>query len=457
MTESAPLPENQSSKTWRVGTLVYTSGGLACLFMWLLGGDFAWNLKERAVIPVAQLMLRNLEASDFMVGLLIGSLPAALGMIIGPIVSVKSDRHRGRMGRRIPYLLIPTPFIVLGMAGLGFTPMLTDLLHEALGPESPGRSFLGIGIFIIFWFVFEVFTVVANVIFGALINDVVPTQLVGRFFGLFRAVGLLAGIVFNYSIMGHAESHYLEIFIGIGLIYGICFAIMCCRVKEGDYPPVEQKERQANPLKPVLVYFRECYSNGFYRWLFLAATCGMLANAPVNSFSVFYAKSLEMGMDTYGKGIALTYVFSLVLAYPLGSLADRLHPLRLGLWTTCLYGVVMLWAGMVVDDARTFMIFFVAHGVLSGTYMTVCASLGQRLYPKLRFAQFASAWGLMFALGYIVITPTMGLVLDAIGHQYHITFFVSGGIALLGVAAFTVTYRRFLQLGGHENYVAPET
>ena len=443
-------------KTWHVGTLVYTSGGLAILFLWLLGGDFAWNMKERSVTPVAQLMLRNLDASDFIVGLLIGSLPAALGMILGPIVSVKSDRHRGRWGRRIPFLLVTIPFIVLAMAGLGFTPMLADALHAALGPDSPGHPFVGIGIFVVFWFVFEVFTVVANVIFGALINDVVPHALIGRFFGIFRAVGLIAGILFNYTAMGHAESHYLEIFLGAGLLYGLCFALMCFRVKEGEYPPVKEREKPGSPLKPVRAYFRECYSNPYYRWLFVAATFGMLANAPVNSFSVFYAKSLGMDMDAYGKCIALTYGFSLVLSYPLGALADRLHPLRLGLWITLLYSVAMIWGGLVADNAKSFMVFFVAHGVISGSYMTATASLGQRLYPRMKFAQFASAWGLMFGLGYIVTTPLMGLFLDLVGHQYRYTFLAAGLVAALGVAAFAITYRRFLQLGGPTNYAAPE-
>jgi MFS family permease len=447
-------PDRQ--KTWRVGTLVYTSGGLAALFFWLLGGDFAWNLKERAVSPVAQLMLRSLDASDLVVGLLIGSLPAALGMIIGPIVSVKSDQHRGRWGRRIPFLLITAPFIVLSMMALGFTPMLADELDAALGADSPGRAVLGIGIFVVFWFIFEVFSVVANVIFGALINDVVPDALIGRFFGLFRAVGLIAGIVFNYMLMGHAESHYLEIFIGVGLIYGLGFVIMCLRVKEGEYPPPPVKQHSEDLLKPTKVYFRECYSNPYYRWLFLAATFGMLANAPVNTFSVFYAKSLGMEMSLYGKCVALTYVFSIFLTYPLGALADRLHPLRLGFLFTVIYCVAMIAAGFTANNAEAFMVFFVAHGVLSGSYMTATASLGQRLYPKLKFAQFASAWGLMFGVGYILTTPLMGLFLDWAGHQYQYTFFASGLLAALGVIAFVVAYKYFLRLGGHHSYVPPE-
>ena len=44
-----------SPKTWKAGTLVYTSAGLAMLFFWLLWGDFTWAMKDRAVGPSATL------------------------------------------------------------------------------------------------------------------------------------------------------------------------------------------------------------------------------------------------------------------------------------------------------------------------------------------------------------------------------------------------------------------
>ena len=46
----------------------------------------------------------------------------------------------------------------------------------------------------------------ANAVFGALINDVVPRELIGRFFGIFRAVSLATGVLFNSKIIGHAEN-----------------------------------------------------------------------------------------------------------------------------------------------------------------------------------------------------------------------------------------------------------
>src|SRR5438552_1218167 len=87
-------------KTWAVGTLTYDRRAIARLFTWLLAGDFAWNMKERAINPIAQIMLRRAGAADWIVGLLVGSIPSAIGLVLSPVASVKSDRCRSRLGRR---------------------------------------------------------------------------------------------------------------------------------------------------------------------------------------------------------------------------------------------------------------------------------------------------------------------------------------------------------------------
>ena len=61
--------ETAAPRIWRVGTLTYTAGGIAALFCWLLWGDFAWSLKERAAASVATLMIKSFEVSDFVYGL----------------------------------------------------------------------------------------------------------------------------------------------------------------------------------------------------------------------------------------------------------------------------------------------------------------------------------------------------------------------------------------------------
>lgn len=455
--ESATAPSPKAQKIWRAGTLVYSLGALACLFFWLLWGDFSWQLKERAVLPVAQLMLRSMSASDFIVGVLIGSFPAAIGMILGPIMSVRSDRHRGRWGRRIPFLIISTPIAALSMALLGMAPFLGKALHEVLGASSPGLIAANLIVFSIIWAVFEIASIVANSVFGGLINDTVPQEVMGRFFGLFRIVSLVAGILFNYWIMGHAESHYFEIMLIIGLVYGGGFVLMCLRVKEGDYPPPETVAEGVHPVREIKTYVRECYGHAYYLWLFGGYSLAMLASSPVNSFSVFYAKSVGMSMDTYGKCLALTYTISLIISYPLGALADRFHPLRLGIVTTLVYAVVMLVGGLVAGSADLFAVAFVSHGVLAGAFFTTTASLGQRLFPRAKFAQFASAMGITTGVGYLVLPPLLGAALDLSGHQYHLTFQFAGVLGLAGVACLWIAHGKFMKLGGPKNYVAPES
>lgn len=463
----APLLRNQSDadastsgaseKTWQVGTLTYTASGLTVLFFWLLWGDFAWSLKERAVPAVVQLLLKKFEASDLTAGLLIGSLPQAMAMIFSPIISYKSDNHRGKWGRRIPFLLIPTPVIVLSMVGLALSPQMGSELHRYLGVSSPGLNTSVLVVFGVFWALFEFATIAANSVFGGLINDVVPHSLMGRFYGLFRALSLMAGMLFNFWLLGQAEKIYKWIFIGIGAVYLLGFTLMCLKVREGEYPvKADEIPARDEPLSVIVKkYLQECFGHSYYFWVYAVVALSWMAFIPVNLFSVFFAKSISMDMGTYGKCIALTYLISLGLSYFLGALADRFHPLCMGLITLALYSVVALWAGIFVRDVATFAIALVGHGVVSGSWMTVTASLGQTLLPKAKFAQFFSAMGIVSSVGTMAVGPLVGWVLDLSHHQYRYTYFVGCGLSVCALCAGLVLYRRFNALGGVRNYLAP--
>src|SRR5436190_9154045 len=158
-------------------------------------------MKERSVGAVVQLLLKKHGATDFINGLLIGSLPAAVTMLFGPIISYRSDRHRGPWGRRIPYLIITTPFAALSMVGLAFSPAMGRALHAALGTDRPSEHGMVLIFFGLFWTIFEFATIAANAVFGGLINDVVPRPFLGRFYGLFRALSLIAGMIFNFWLL----------------------------------------------------------------------------------------------------------------------------------------------------------------------------------------------------------------------------------------------------------------
>ena len=413
-------------------------------------------MRDRSVPSVMQLLFQKFGASNFVSSLLIATLPYGLILLIGPIVSYRSDRYRSRWGRRIPFLAIHIPFVVLSMVAVAFSPVIGQGLHQLLGQSSPGLSTCTLIIIALGWGVFELATVVANAVFYGLINDVVPSSLLGRFYGVFRAISLIASILFNYFIFGKAEEHFPLVFIGIGLVYGLSFTMMCLKVKEGEYaPPPIPKAGGGNFFVAARTYFHECFSKPYYLWVFVSIALPWIAFIGVNHFSVYFAKSLAMDMGFYGKCLALTYGCSLVLSYPLGMLADKFHPLRTSLVVISLYALVTAAGAIFSTNPQSFAVFFVLHGVLSGAWFTSSASLPLRMFPKENFSQFYSALNMFIGLGIMTAGPIVGQLIDLTKKFYQLTFIASSTLAFLAIFIGLIVHAKFMKLGGPKDYVPP--
>ena len=443
-------------RTWRNGTLVYTAGGLAVLFLWLMWGDFAYSMKDRATGTVAALMLKKFDVSDFLFGIIMISFPNFTNIFLCPIVSYRSDRHRGRFGRRIPYLLLTTPFIVIGLAGLGFTPLLARLIRQAVGAEHISYNLTALLVFCFFWIILDFGTTLAGAIFNALATDVVPTEFLGRFFAMFRAVSLGCAFLFNYFVMGYAETHALVIFLGLAALYGIGLFSICLKVKEGEYPPPEAETSGPPTVKSaVKTYFRECVSLPYYRWVIMASVVSGFSVVPFNIYGIFYAKSLNMDMDFYGKVSSLICLVSFVLSFFLGWFSDRFHPIRTGMVSMALQTVILFIGGRIATTESVFAWLFLVQGISIMSYNTLMASYAPRLFPREYFAQFKSAMMLINALASVIGAPLVGKFLDLTGNHYPHLFTIGGVIGLCGLGCFVMVYRGYQRYGGDSGYIAP--
>ena len=446
-----------SKRTWSAGTLSYTVGGIVVLFALLLWGDFAWSMKERATFPVAALMIKSFGVSDLTYSLLMVSAPYFTNIFLMPIVSYRSDRYRGKGGRRIPYLLTFTPFVVAGLFGLAFTPMLAGVLQNSIGVESISYRFCGLIVFTIFWMMLDLGTTMTNAIFMALVNDVVPGALLGRFLGAFRAVSLGTAIVFNYFLMGSAESRSLAIFAGLGVLYGVGMFVMCWKVKEGGYPPpVDVPEEHKRGIGVVKTYFVECFSHPIYIWTIAAFTLCGVSVLGINIYGVFYAKSIDMSMALFGKCQALISFVSVFLSFACGSLSDRFHPIRTGMASIALCMAIMLVGGFVAVTVPVFAAILVLNTIAIMSFNTFTLSLGPRLFPKALYAQFNSAMQMVFALVTMVLAPATGIFLDYMGNDYRHVFFIGSGFAAAGLVSLIFVLHYFKKLGGDENYQPPQ-
>ncbi len=453
-----PIDPNRPRR-WSVGTLTYTTAGLIFVIAALLVGDIGISVRDRASGSGFSLLLRQFKASNIAFSFLMTFLPQGIAMVVAPTISFKSDRFRSRWGRRIPFLLLAAAVGTVGTVGIAFSPRIAVELNTVLGPHSPGTTWCGLTVFGIFWVLFQFSLVCAQATSNGLINDVIPRPVLGRFFGLWRGVSLVCGMVFNFLILGHVEAQFQLIFLVIGLIYGGGLALMCLTVREGSYPPVIDAVddfRAGGFIASVRIYFRDCFSKPYYRWVFAALALGTLTAMPVNTFSVLYAKSLNVNMGVYGKYLASNHFCGFLLAFPIGILVDRFHTLRVSMVTIGLYGLTMLLAGIFIRGPQSLLWAVFFQALISGTYITASLPLAQVLLPRLKFAQFYSASLVLTSVATMVMGLALGYALDYTGSNYRLTYFAGFGLAMLTLAVMAVVHQKFMARGGPKGYVAPD-
>jgi len=256
-----------NKKVYAVGTLRYSVFGLVMLFFWLLWGDFISTLLNGCIPSILPLKLKDLGADDKTMVLLNRTLAYGITFVFAPMVSLNSDRHRGRWGRRIPYLAWSTPFVGLCMVLIG---CYGDIVHFFMG-DAPQTILLGFMItrkvftLLLFGALFVGFdfaNIFAGTVYWYLFNDVVPQQFLSRFLSLFRMVGIVAGMLYSKLIFPHSLDHFRLIFVAGGIAYIIGFLLMCIFVKEGQYPPPpENVDKRTGFLSTVKTFATECFTH----------------------------------------------------------------------------------------------------------------------------------------------------------------------------------------------------
>jgi len=413
------------------------AAGFPALLCFLLVGDLAWSLKERAIPDLFKSQLNEFSQGALLPNILFGALPALIAMVFGPLLGTWSDRTRTRIGRRVPFILACTPMISASIVGLAYSEPVAHWLWQWSGAQTAQRQAFVVGWMCLCWTIYELFTVLANALFVALINDTVPQRILGRFFGLFRIVSLGVGVAFFYLFFNNElPAQARAMLLTIAAAYLVGFLVLCAGVREPSYPapvPAPRLQLRATARSP----------DGFHGLLFLALAIGTICVLPVNINS--YAALAQFGVDrtSYGQAVAIAYSISIVLALPIGWAADRWHPLRVGYVMLGLYALSMLAAFVLVDGRLSFLLWFVVHSVLAGAFLTGTAALLPALLPKAHFSALAAFSTSVTALLTVVFTIALGGLLDRNGGDFRVIFLASGVSAALGVACWRLLLRAY--------------
>jgi len=454
---ATPGTTTGATKVWHVGTLSYGLRGLIIVFTWMLFGDFCFTMMESVIPTLLPLTLKDLGSPNWMIGLLMMGIPLAMNSVMTPILGFRSDRLRTRWGRRIPYLVWPTPFITLSLIAVGYSTDVGAFVHRVMfgdgSPVSPLTVTLWtVGILSV---VFQFFNLFVSSVYYWLFNDVIPEPLMGRFYGMFRMVGNLAGFIYNRWVFGMADTHRKEIYVVMGLIYFVAFMLMCWRVKEGQYPPPDVP-KGAGFITGFKTFVRQCYSLSYYWWFYLAYTLVVVANGTPQTFRVFFAtKQIGLSYEEIGRINSWGLLVGTVLAYPLGWLADKIHSVRLYFIAVVLLLAVSVASFWGIQSADSFWWMTILWYVAITFFGAANAPLFPQILPKDQYGQFAGGTSLFTALVASVMSYVGGMLIDVTGDNYRIIYLWSAAFNAAAIVFTILLYRGFIRYGGDRNYVAP--
>jgi maltose/moltooligosaccharide transporter len=383
---------------------------------------------------------------------------------VTPFIALQSDRHRGPLGRRRPFLLWFTPVVVASLILLGTAKPIAHGLVRLLPaqgfPDENDMTILLLGIFAAGFIVANAYIINC---YQYLFKDVIPQEVLGRFVGFYRAIGALAGFAFNRYLLGYAREHTAAIYTGCGLLYAVAFLLLVWKVKEGTYPPPEARPHRLHPWAGAKRYLRECFGSSFYLKIYSQGLCFWASWVPLMTFIVFfgtvagkpgYAETLGLSLGRFGEIKGWTMLLQIPVYFLAGWLTDRYHPLRVLIFANLVTGLTYLGCFFFVAGGTSLLVWWVLNSVGCALFLAGYLALLPRLLPADRYGQFHSANTLVFQGGLIVAPLLAGWLISMI-RDYRYIFLWSGLVMLAGVAPGISLYRHWQRLGGDKNYVPP--
>jgi Na+/melibiose symporter-like transporter len=442
---------SSTAKTFSVGNLIYTRIGVFTLFSWLLWGDFMFQMMEAVEPKILPLLLKQHGATNQQITFIASSIMMLLNVFMCPLISYNSDRTRSRWGRRRPYIIFTTPLVVICLAVTPFAPEILQLCQKSATVTDFFALFSIPPIILIFGtlvVLYQIFNLFVASVYYYLIPDVVPQELLGRFYSLFRIFSGLSGLVFNYFILGYAETHARTIFVSIAVLYGVTILLMCWKVKEGEYPPPAAEDCGKGIWHGVSSYFKESFSNSYYWLLFLGNGCVSISLC-ANIFYIFlYKDNLNYTLDQYGKLCAYAIVLQIICFYFAGIIIDRWGAHKTYILGLILTGSIYVAAFFFTAGYWSGFLWYIIPAV-SGTLLLASCKVEVLTFPNHRYGQFCSAQALIKSL----LIVTMNFALAACAEYFKTYWFINLWRAFfLFTAALLIImlYRKFRHISAGE-------
>ena len=381
-----------TTTTQTTNTLTYTKVGLVAVAAWLLWGIICVNLASHASQQsLVKLLAEQVKAeTDFpltTLTLILTAIPAAMGLLGYAIVSLVSDRHRSRRGRRLPFILWNLPVVIVGVVAIGFGEQYLAFFQHmdtegAIGIQPLSATLLIIGVAV------GLFALACSFIKTAwlyLAIDVLPETSIGRFMAINHILG--PGLFFLLRMTGLRPIDLPISWVcgGAAFIYLAGTGLMCLRIHEPAYPPPEPihgarlRQRYAAP---------RFLSHRLYLLSAVARGCIAAAAASTVGTLILFRDGIGITMEQLGTVGGPSVIVMVILAYPAGWLIDRQHPVRVAIWSAIALAVTYLASLLLLRTYPAWFVLTFVGGVVMPVVHATTTPMYVRLFPRVWFARF---------------------------------------------------------------------
>ncbi|MCQ2396454.1 MAG: MFS transporter [Lentisphaeria bacterium] len=476
---------SQDNDQLRCGTLRYTMPKLVMLLIWIMLGEAIIALGTQLPNRMLPVQMKGMvELPETWRVFILTTIGGILNWTVCPYISVASDWHRGRLGRRIPYILASTAPIALSLILFGFSQRFGEQLSSWVSPfwnTSPWKmTAIIIGLVM---FLFQFFNMWVNSVIYYIFNDVVPPKYHAQANAFFRIGGSAGMAIFNIFFFRYADEHATVIWVTIGIIYAVLVTLFCFFVKEGEYPPLTEEQLAAQNL-PLLkkifqkfIGIKSFLKDSFYDRVYIYNYCLTIASALTYCMSSFnYFFQTEMGLDTKDVGnmdgvngiIGVTGIGLVLLT---SVFVNRWNPVRIGGYMvafnltfapTCFrwfFGTLPPNVYLIISVLNTAGMLVLANIASVSAMPTL-----MRIFPKSRFGSFCAMQSLIRSFVVMLISLMGGALLDFLklkvfvenpNFSYRIIEAWRVPWDILAFIFFFLLYRRWGKLNGMRNYKAP--
>ena len=463
-------------KIYTCGTLRYTLPRLIMVFVWLMLGGVVYSVclgLPGSMIPVQLRILGTTETEKMII---LGTIGGLLNMTVCPYIGFVSDRHRGKWGRRIPYILSSLPFLVLALCLFAFTGRIGAWLG-ALAEWNPAT--VTVILIAMVMFLFQFFMMFVGSVIWYIFNDVIPAEFFGRVMGAFQIATTGGSALYNLFVFKYTEKYFCEIFIAGALLYGVGMLAMCLMVREGEYPPVAEEDpgRVSAHWKKwfggLRTFLSESFSHRFYL-LRYAVTMSWALTWVAGIYTYNFQCELGLNEEAIGRLNGFSLIVgtggTMVVVALVSGLVNRWHPMRITAYNIIFAGVTFIAGAKWVfgllppDDFIYCSIACAAAGLVLNALAGVSGLPMEMLtFPKSRFGSFCSMQALLRSVTGTVFGLLTARLFDFLNScfkdsdTFHFRFvticpilwgFVAAGFCYL-------MYREWGRLGGYRAYACP--